>query len=454
MEKSKGKQTIQRISLPKLSSHEIFAMTFGFLGVNMAFSLQTSQMGRIFQTLGVRSDELGLFFILPPISCVIALPLIGKLSDNTWNRWGRRIPYLLIFSPLVALAMALLPNSGQLLPNQPTAFTFIVGACLIMIMDLSCNVCMQPYEMLISDMVNDKQKNKAWSWQQAFSNIGGIVASILPFFLAQAGLSNIASRGELPSSLKWAFYMGAIVIMITTIYTYYNVREYSPDEYQRYHGKQIRKKKPSISSLMINAPKVFWEISLIQLLSWFAFQYLWTYATGTIAHNIWNTIDSASSGYQYAGNWYGVLTCIQSLAAVAWGLLVISHTGATYRRLWLSIGLLLGGIGFVWLAFSRNKWTVIVPFIMIGIAYLTLQTQSFAIFTAEIRAVNGGIYLGLLNSIICLSQALASVSTIWVYPLTGGTMGGMIILAGISLILGGIVAAIMQVIKHKQPKLN
>ncbi|MGO3117055.1 MAG: MFS transporter, partial [Levilactobacillus brevis] len=170
-------------------------MTFGFFGVNMAFSLQSSQMGRIFQTIGADPTKLGFFFLLPPLAGMIVQPLVGKYSDMTWNRFGRRMPYLLIGAPIAALVMILLPNAGSFGFGYASLTALWFGAVAILFMDLSSNVCMQPFKMIIGDMVNEDQKDLAWSWQQSVSNLGGVLATIFPFVLTWFGVSNVAPKG-------------------------------------------------------------------------------------------------------------------------------------------------------------------------------------------------------------------------------------------------------------------
>ncbi|MFT9214454.1 SLC45 family MFS transporter, partial [Liquorilactobacillus ghanensis] len=323
-------------------------MTFGFFGVNMAFSLQSSQMGRIFQTIGADPTKLGFFFILPPLAGMVVQPLVGKYSDLTWsNKFGRRMPYLMLGAPIAALVMALLPNAGSFGFGYASMAALIFGAIAILFMDLSSNVCMQPFKMIIGDMVNEDQKDLAWSWQQSFSNLGGVVATVFPFLLTICGISNVAKRGVVPLSVRLSFYIGAVILLAISVFTIIKVKEYDPETYAKYHHIDLKHHQmaPSLWKLIKQAPRSFWEVSFVQLFDWFAFQYLWTYATGAIAKNVWNTADTASAGYQAAGNWYGILTCIQSLAAVVWGFLVLSKTNPYKRKFWFRIGLIIGALG-------------------------------------------------------------------------------------------------------------
>ncbi|KRN32259.1 SLC45 family MFS transporter [Weissella halotolerans] len=435
--------------LPKLHISTIFAMTFGFFGVNMAFSLQSSQMGRIFQTIGADPTKLGLFFILPPLAGMLIQPLVGKYSDRTWNRFGRRMPYLLVGAPIAALVMILLPNAGSfgLKPLQALAF----GAAAIGLLDLSSNVCMQPFKMIIGDMVNEDQKDLAWSWQQSFSNLGGVVATLIPALLTMFGVPNTAPSGEVPLSVKLAFYLGAVVLLVTAYYTVVSVHEYDPHTYANYHGidNQMTAKQPSLWQLVKTAPRQFWQVSFVQLFTWFAFQYLWTYGTGAIAKNVWHVTNPASAGYQAAGNWFGVLTCVESLAAVIWGMAVLSKTKPQSRKFWYKLSLVIGGIGFLLVGYTGSKWLLIPAFALIGICYLTMQTQALSLFTEALNGENEGAYLGLFNCSICLPQIIASLLSFILFPLIGQSMPGMLIIAGIILFAGVFAVNIIQTKYHK-----
>ena len=436
---SAGKQkTDNRVQkkLPVLKRLTIFAMTFGFFGVNMAFSLQQSQLGRIFQTIGTDPNKLGFFFILPPLAGMIIQPLVGKYSDGTWNRFGRRMPYLLVGAPAAAIVLILLPNAGSFGFGYGSAAALWFAAVATLFMDLTSNVCMQPFKMILGDMVNEEQKDMAWSWQQSFSSLGGVVATLIPFVLAIIGIPNTASKGAIPLTVKIAFYLAAAILLATSILTIAKVHEYDPKTYALYHNIDLKKQKgkgPSLVSLLKKAPRVFWEISIVQFFTWFAILYSWTYATGAISLNVWNTSDPTSVGYQAAGNWFGVLTCIQSIAGVVWGLLVQSHTKSSHRKFWYQFGLISGALGFILVFFIHNKYMLIIPFILIGITYLVINTQPFSLLTEALDGKHDGAYLGLFNCSICLPQIAASIASFWVFPLVGHSMPAMFLVGGVSL---------------------
>ncbi|MCC4412816.1 SLC45 family MFS transporter [Limosilactobacillus reuteri] len=436
-QKVETKQVDLDTGMPDLPKKELFAITFAFLGINMAFSLQSSQMSRICQTIGANPNNLGFFFIFPPLMGMIVQPIMGKMSDRTWNRFGRRLPYLLFGTPIAALVLIMLPFSGSLGFGYGSMAAMIYAATAVCLMDLFSNICMQPSRMIVGDMVNNKQKNFAWSWQQVFSNGGGILATILPFIFTMFGMSNTAKRGVVPNTVIWSYLCAAAVLLFTGLWTVFNVKEYDPETYAKYHHIDPEEQNKSVSlwKLIKTAPRAFWEINLVQLFSWFAIMYVWTYTTGTCARNIWHTSDVTSAGYQAAGNWYGILTAVYSIAGIVWGL-IYAHAKAGSRKKWYTFGMIVGGLGLIWMTFVTTKTTSIIAMIMFGIGNFSINTIPFTLLTSSLNGKNEGAYLGLFNVGICVPQIVASLCSFFLFPMVGHNQPMMLLLGGISLLIG------------------
>lgn len=439
MNKQKTKQVNLDAGLPDLSKWVIFSITFGFLGINMGFSLQSSQMSRIFQSIGANPNSLGFFFIFPGLMGMIGQPLIGKYSDRTWNRFERRMPYLLFGAPIAALVLLMLPFSGSLGFGYGSMAAMVFAAFAVCFMDLFNNICMQPFRMIVGDMVNNKQKNFAWSLQQIFFNGGGILASLLPFIFTACGMHNTAKRGVVPDTVIYAYVVAAAVLLITSMWTVFNVKEYDPQTYAKYHGinPQDNQKSVSLWHLTKVAPRAFWELCLVQFFSWVGIMYVWTYATGTLAKNVWHTTDPTSAGFQAAGNWYGVLTAILSIAGICWGFLY-SHAKTTTRKKWYATGLVLGGIGLVMVSLVHSQWLTVLAFILFGICYFTIHTLPFTLLASSLNGENEGAYIGLFNIGICLPQIVASLLSFVIFPLVGHSQPMMMLIAGLSLFCAAI----------------
>lgn len=437
--------------LPKLPASTIWMINFGFLGVQTAFTLQSSQMSRIFQTIGADPNSLGWFFILPPLAGLIVQPIVGYYSDRTWapKLGGRRLPYLLLGTIVAVIVMCLLPNSGSMGFGYASLAALLFGAITVAFLDLSSNVAMQPFKMMVGDMVNDDQKSYAYGIQSFLSNTGAVLAAILPFLFAAVGIANTASKGVVPATVKVAFYVGAILLVVTSLFTIFRVHEYDPDTYAKYHGitKEDNAEGGNWWTLLKSAPKVFWTVTLVQFFCWVAFQYLWTYSAGAIAANVWHTTNAASAGYQAAGNWYGVLAAVQSIAAVVWSY-VLAKLPNRVHKLGYAGSLGLGAIGFLSVFFLHNQYALIVSFILVGIAWAAMNTYPLTMVTNALSGAHMGTYLGLFNGSICLPQIVASLASFALFPLLGGAQANMFLLAGIIMAIGAVsVGAIKETYK-------
>lgn len=414
-------------------------INFGFLGVQTAFTLQSSQMSRIFQTIGADPNNLGWFFILPPLAGLIVQPIVGYYSDRTWKPrlGGRRLPYLILGTLIAVIVMLLLPNSGSFGFGYGSLMALWFGAITVAFLDLSSNVAMQPFKMMIGDMVNDKQKSYAYGIQSFLSNTGAVLAAIFPFLLTWLGIANTANKGVVPQSVVISFYAGAILLIITSLFTVFRVKEYDPATYAMYHG--ISEKENSEGgnwiTLLKNAPKAFWTVTLVQFFCWFAFQYLWTYSAGAIAQNVWHTANASSAAYQAAGNWYGVLAAVQSIAAVACSY-VLAKLPNRFHKSGYAVSLILGALGFVSVFFVHNQYILIVSYILVGIAWAGMNTYPLTIVTNALSGNHMGTYLGLFNSSICLPQIVASLLSFGLFPLLGSSQANMFLLAGAVMLLG------------------
>lgn len=249
---------------------------------------------------------------------ILVQPIIGTLSDRTWCRFGRRIPYLFIGALLAVLVMCLLPNAGSLGLTVGGAMLF--GLIALMFLDTSINMAMQPFKMLVGNMVNEKQKTKAYSIQSFLCNAGSVAGYIFPFLFTFLGIKNIAEKGVVPDSVIWSFYIGAAILILCVIYTTTKVKEWNPEEYVSYNGVKNKEEskeenKANWLTLLKNAPSTLWKVGLVQFFCWAAFLYLWNYITGAIAETVWNTTDASSEAYQESGNWVGILFAVQ---AVMW----------------------------------------------------------------------------------------------------------------------------------------
>lgn len=429
---------------PDLSFRKLWDLSFGFFGVQIAYALQSANIARIFATLGADPHSLSYFWILPPLMGILVQPIVGSCSDRTWTRFGRRIPYLFVGAAVAVLVMCLLPNAGSF--GMAVSAAMVFGLVTLMFLDTSINMAMQPFKMLVGDMVNEKQKALAYSIQSFLCNAGSLVGYVFPFFFTALGIANTAPSGVVPDSVIWSFYIGAAILILCVIYTTARVKEWSPAEYAEYNGtnssvEQKEAGKADWLTLLRHAPATFWKVGLVQFFCWFAFMYMWTYTNGTVAANCWG-VDmfsadaTATSGYQEAGNWVGMLFAVQAIGSVIWAMVLPQ---IRRRKLAYSLSLLLGGVGFVMAAFVMDKYLMFVPFLLIGCAWAAMLAMPFTFVTNALQGYGHmGAYLGLFNGTICVPQIIAAALGGVILALVGSVQAHMMIVAGVALVIGAL----------------
>ena len=444
--------------IPDQSFWKLWNISFGFFGVQIAYALQSANISRIFATLGADPHNLSYFWILPPLMGIIVQPIIGSMSDKTWNRFGRRLPYLILGAVIAVIVMCLLPNAGSF--GLAVSGAMIFGFIALMFLDTSINMAMQPFKMLVGDMVNEKQKGLAYSIQSFLCNAGSLVGYLAPIIFTLIGIKNIAPQGQVPDSVTYAFYVGAAILILCVIYTFWKVKEMPPKEYAEFHGFEAetpskKEKKESMLTLLVKAPKVFWTVGLVQFFCWCAFMYMWTYTNGAIAETVWNTTDTASAEYQEAGNWVGVLFAVQAIGSVIWAMLLPQFKN---NKLAYSVSLILGGIGFISTMFIdastvitlsseiviEAKYILFISYLLIGCAWAAMLALPFTILTNSISGKNMGTYLGLFNGTICLPQIVAAAVGGGILTLVGSKQINMLVLAGVLLIVGALAVFIIK----------
>ena len=428
-----------------LTFRQLVDLSFGFFGVQIAYALQSANISRIFATLGADPHQLSFFWILPPLMGMIVQPLIGKYSDRTWCKMGRRKPYLLVGAIIAVLVMLLLPNAGslhfstRLFLGLNMAMWF--GLFSLIFLDTSINIAMQPFKMMVGDMVNERQKTTAYSIQSFLCNAGSLAGYLFPIFFTWIGIVNTAPKGVVPDSVIYSFYVGAAILILCVLYTFLRVKEMPPKEYAEFHGitppsSDSNSVKPGLLKLLVKAPATFWTVGLVQFFAWAAFLYMWTYTNGAIADNVWNSFDTSSEAYQTAGNWVGVLFAVQAVGSLVWAAVL-----PRFKSIKLSyvLSLLIGAAGFASVFFIHNQYVLFVSYLLIGAAWAAMLALPFTLLT---NALEGspymGSYLGLFNCTICLPQIVAAATGGAVLGLVGGSQPAMMLVAAAFLVLGAV----------------
>ena len=430
---------------PDLSFWKLWNLSFGFFGVQIAYALQSANISRIFATLGADPHDLSYFWILPPLMGILVQPIVGSLSDKTWCRFGRRIPYLFIGATLAVLVMCLLPNAGSLGLTVGGAMLF--GLIALMFLDTSINMAMQPFKMLVGDMVNEKQKAKAYSIQSFLCNAGSVMGYIFPFLFTFLGIKNVAEKGVVPDSVIWSFYIGAAILILCVIYTTMKVKEWNPQQYAIYNGvtdqkeEKAEEEKANWLTLLMKAPSTFWKVGVVQFFCWAGFLYLWNYSTGAIAETVWSTTDPKSAEFQEAGNWVGILFAVQAVGSVLWAVVLplFKNSKVAY-----AISLLIGGIGFAMIPYLHDQYLQFIPILMIGAGWAAMLAMPFTFVTNALQGYGHmGAYLGLFNGTICIPQIVAALCGGHLLHLVGSHQSNMMVVAGILLVCGAIFVSLI-----------
>jgi len=343
--------------------------------------------------------------------------------------------------------MCLLPNAGSL--GLSIGGAMIFGLIALMLLDTSINMAMQPFKMLVGDMVGEEQKAKAYSIQSFLCNAGSLVGYVFPFVFAWIGLANTAPSGQIPDTVKYSFYIGALILILCVLFTTLKVKEMPPKEYAEFHGidleKQKNEKTPGFLTLLKNAPSTFWSVGLVQFFCWAAFLYMWTYTNGAIADNVWGTSDVRSEAYQSAGNWVGILFAVQAIGSLLWALVIPKFRSI---KIAYAVSLLIGAVGFLSVFFIHDRYLLFISFILIGFAWAAMLAVPFTILTNSLKGEHIGTYLGLFNGTICLPQIVAAACGGLLLKLMGGAQVSMFIVAGILLILGSLSILFIRINKN------
>jgi len=433
---------------PNLPFWSLWNLSFGFFGVQIAYALQSANISRIFATLGADPHSLSYFWILPPLMGILVQPIVGTLSDKTWTRFGRRVPYLFIGAAVAVLVMCLLPNAGSLGLTVSAAMMF--GLIALMFLDTSINMAMQPFKMLVGDMVNEEQKAKAYSIQSFLCNAGSVAGYLFPFIFTFIGISNVAEKGVVPDSVIWSFYIGAAILILCVIYTTSKVKEWNPQEYAEYNGangtNETNETKEEDSAnwftLLKKAPSTFWKVGLVQFFCWAAFLYMWNYTTGAIAETVWDTTDPASENFQIAGNWVGVLFAVQAIGSVVWAAVLPQFKNI---KVAYAASLLLGAIGFAMVPFLHDQYMQFIPFLLIGCAWAAMLAMPFTFVTNALQGYGHmGAYLGLFNGTICIPQIIAALCGGIVLSVVGHHQSTMMIVSGVLLVVGALCVSVIR----------
>ena len=396
----------------KLGFWEIWNMSFGFLGIQMGFALQNANASRILQIFGADVHELSWFWIVAPLTGLIIQPIIGYYSDRTWTKLGRRRPYFLAGALMASVGLVLMPNADMFTAFLPALW---VGAGMLMIMDASFNVAMEPFRALVADILPSDQRTLGFSIQTVLIGIGAVVGSWLPYVLTNwFGVMNDAKVGEVPMNLLLSFVIGAAVLVISILVTVIGTKEYSPEEMALINAdEEVQEQESSLLDIFSDfkkMPLTMRQLSLVQFFSWFGLFGLWVFATPAIAHHTYGlAIDDHGKEFQNAGDWVGILFGIYNAVSAVFAFFLPAIAKSIGRKKTHAISLIIGGIGLISIYFMPNEKWLILSMVGVGIAWASILAMPYAILAGSIPAKKMGVYMGIFNFFIVLPQIVNAI---------------------------------------------
>ena len=434
----------KRSSKPNLSKFQIWSMSMGFLGIQMGFALQNANASRILQTFGADVEHLSWFWLVAPITGMIVQPIVGHYSDNTWTRLGRRRPYFLAGAVLASIGLVLMPNAGMFAAIIPALW---VGAGMLMIMDASFNIAMEPFRALVADKLPSEQRTQGFSVQTILIGFGAVIGSWLPYVLTEwFGIGATTTEGEIPASLIISFIFGALILLGTIIWTVATTKEYSPEELEAFddHEEDLVEEKASLGDIVkdfINMPKTMRQLGLVQFFSWFALFSMWVFTTPAIAQHVFGVApdDTSSALFNEAGNWVGVIFGVYNAVSAFFAFFLPKIADKVGRKKTHAISLVLGGLGLISFFFITNKYMLLLSMVGVGIAWASILAMPYAILAGSIPAKKMGVYMGIFNFFITFPQIVNGIfGGLIVKHLYGGQAVYALVFAGVFMILGAV----------------
>ena len=427
---------------PRLSFKQILNMSFGFFGIQFGFALQNANVSRIFQTLGAEIDKIGFLWIAAPITGLLVQPIVGYLSDRTWHpRWGRRRPFFFVGAILSSIALFLMPQSGALW----------MAATLLWVLDASINISMEPFRAFVGDKLPSSQRTTGFATQTFFIGLGAVIASLLPYiFTNYFNISNTAAPGVVSDSVKYSFYIGAVVFLFSVTWTVFTTKEFPPENIETWEQEKLKTSGllnglKEITTGIFKMPTTMLQLAVVQFFTWLAFFAMWIYTTPGVAQNTFGTTDTTTKIYQDAGDWVGVMFMVYNIISAITAFLLPMLAKQIGRKYTHMLCLVIGGIGLISMLFIKSQNLLLLPMVGIGLAWSSTLTMPYAILAGALPAHKMGFYMGVFNFFIVIPQILAAaILGFIVKNVFNGQSIYALVVGGVSMIIAGILNFIVK----------
>jgi maltose/moltooligosaccharide transporter len=419
----------------RLSFSQLWNMSFGFFGIQFGFALQNANVSRIFQTLGAEIDDIAYLWIAAPVTGLLVQPIIGYLSDRTWHpTWGRRRPFFFIGAVLASIALFLMPNSNVLW----------MAAIMLWVLDASINISMEPFRAFVGDKLPPSQRTSGFAFQTFFIGLGAVIASLLPYiFTNYLNISNTAPEGVIPDSVKYSFYIGAVVFFAAVLWTVLTSKEYPPDDMKQWEEEKQKSRGIAHGFTDIvrgigTMPKTMVQLAVVQFFTWVAFFAMWIYTTSGVAQNAYGTTDTTSKAFQDAGDWVGVMFMVYNGVSALAAFLLPVLAARIGRRFTHMLALVIGGIGLISIFFIKDSQMLLVPMIAVGLAWASTLTMPYAMLAGALPANKMGFYMGVFNFFIVIPQIVAAaILGFFVREVFNEQSIYALVVGGVSMIIAG-----------------
>ena len=420
----------------RLTFWQLWNMSFGFFGIQFGFALQNANTSRIFSTLGAAPDDLPLFWLAAPVTGLLVQPIIGYLSDNTWHPfWGRRRPFFFAGAILATIALFLMPNSTALW----------MAVAVLWLMDASINISMEPFRAFVGDKLNSEQQTAGFAMQTFFIGCGAVIASLLPTMFSEVfHVSNSAANGMIPDSVRYSFYIGGFIFLVSVMWTVFTTSEFPPQNLETFRSERkasggFLKGFKEIIGGFAKMPKTMVQLAYVQFFSWVALFSMWIYTTSAIADNVYKTTDAQSSAFQDAGNYVGTMFAVYSGVSALAAFLLPVLARATSRKFVHMICLVIGGISLASIFLITEKEMLLLPMIGVGIAWASILTMPYSILAGSLPPEKMGYFMGVFNFFIVIPQIVSGLllGYITTHFFSGHTVKTLM-LGGFFMILAGL----------------
>lgn len=429
---------------PRLSFSQIWNMSFGFLGIQFGFALQNGNASGILMTFGADVHQLGWFWLVAPFTGMIVQPIIGYFSDKTWTKLGRRRPYFLVGALLTSIALILMPNAPHLSNWLAPMF---IGGGLLMIMDASINISMEPFRALVADKLPEEQHTLGFSVQTLLIGIGAVLGSWLPYMLGNwFGISKTPEgNGLIADNVSYSFYIGAVVLLLTICWTVVTTSEYPPPEI----ALEVEEKKQKFY-----IPPIMLQLLLVQFFSWFALFSMWVYTTPAVALKYFGTLNPDSAAFRDARDWVGILFGVYNGVSAILAMMLPLLAKRFGKKKTHAIALFIGGISMLSILIFQDARYLIIPMIGIGIAWASILAMPYAMLANSIPTNKMGMYMGLFNMSITIPQIVSGIfSGLILKYFFADNPVYCIVLAGVSFIIAAVFSLLIKE-KTKQNALS